>query len=452
MEIQFLGAAGTVTGSKYLLTFKGKRILLDCGMFQGIKKIRQRNWDELPFDPQSIDAVVLTHAHIDHTGLLPLIVKHGYKGPIYCTHATKGLCEILLPDAGYLQEEEAKYANRKRYSKHNPALPLFTQEDAERSLRLLKPVDWEQWHELGGDMAFLYRPAGHILGAASVHLKFGDKKIVFSGDIGRPDDPLMKGPEPFSDCDYLVVESTYGDRLHQGDDPKIELCEVLNRTFDRGGILIIPAFAVGRAQTILHLLSELRREGQIPRVSTYLNSPMAINATQLFCEHRFQHRISDDQCEDMFRIAEFVRSADASRALNGIQGPAVIISASGMATGGRVVHHLRNMLPDPNNTVLFAGFQAPGTRGQILQSGVEEITIHGVEVPVRAEIVDLDNLSAHADYEELLGWLSHVQKPPKGVFITHGEPVAADAFRMHLKRRFNWEADTPEYREKVQIG
>ncbi len=451
MELSFLGAAGTVTGSKYLVSTNGKRILVDCGLFQGVKTLRERNWDEPPFDLSSIDAVILTHAHIDHSGYLPVLCKRGYSGPIYATPATYELCRILLPDSGYLQEEEANYANKKKYTRHAPALPLYTQKEAEASLRYFKTIAFDTETDLGDGIRFRYTRAGHILGSACVHLTVEGKTIVFSGDVGRPDGPVMKPPVPFEHADILVLESTYGNRRHSSEDPSVELADVIRRTTKREGTVVIPAFAVGRTQAILHLMTELLDAGEIPRVPTYLNSPMAINATEIYCAHAGEHRLNREQCGQMFDIAEMVRSPEASRALNSTDGPAVIVSASGMATGGRVVHHLKAMLPDPRNTILFAGFQAPGTRGHAMMHGADFVKIHGMLVPVRAEIVDLDGLSAHADYAELIDWLRHVKGTPSRVFITHGEPEAADAMRQQLRDHLDWRGEIPQYRDKVTI-
>lgn len=450
MQIQFLGAAGTVTGSKYLVTTSDQRILIDCGLFQGVKNVRGRNWDEPPFDPKSIDAVVLTHAHIDHSGYLPVLCKRGYRGPIYSSPATFELCRILLPDSGYLQEEEAAFLNKHKATRHDPALPLYTQKEAEATLKYFKTVPFEAKTDLGG-LSFHYSRAGHILGSACVHLRAEGKTVLFSGDVGRPNDPVMKPPEPIDHADVLVVESTYGNRRHPDADPSEELADVIARTVARSGVLVIPSFAVGRTQSILHLISELQHENAIPEVPTYLNSPMAINATEIYCAHAGEHRLNEKQCGEMFGVAEMVRTPQASKALNSTDGPAVIISASGMATGGRVVHHLKTLLPDSRNTVLFVGFQAPGTRGEAMLSGSEEIKIHGQLVPVRAEIVELQGLSAHADYVEIIDWLRSFKEVPSHVFVTHGEPVAADAMRQQLRTQLGWQADVPEYRDIVKL-
>jgi len=450
MKLTFLGAAGTVTGSRYLLETQGKKFLIDCGLFQGIKAYRQRNWDDPPFDPATIDAVVLTHAHIDHTGWLPRLARQGYRGPVYCTSATRDLSGIMLPDSGYLQEEEARYLNEHKLSKHSPALPLYTREDAQKSLRLLRSVAFDTEHEACG-VSIRFTRAGHILGSASVHVRAGGKTLLFSGDIGRQCDPLMRPPVSFDRADYLVVESTYGNRRHAHTDPAEQLGEVIRRTIEREGIVVIPSFAVGRSQMLLHLIARLEESGDIPTVPTYLNSPMAIDATHIYCEHAGEHRLNEQECHRMFATAEMVKSPEASRALNTNDGPAIIISASGMATGGRVVHHLKTMLPDPRNTVLFAGFQAPGTRGEALVHGVDEVKIHGQYVPVRAEIVNLHNVSAHGDYVEILEWLGQCGCRPQTTFIVHGEPAAADAMRQHIRDNLGWTAQIPEYRESVEL-
>jgi len=452
MDIRFLGATGTVTGSKYLVSAGGKKILVDCGLFQGLKQLRLKNWARLPVDPRQIDAVVLTHAHIDHTGYLPLLVKNGYRGKVYCSSGTRDLCEVLLPDSGHLQEEEARYANRAGYSKHHPALPLYTRGDAEQALRSLRPVDFGHEIDLGGGNTFLLSPSGHILGSAFVSLRADGRLIVFSGDLGRPHDPIMRDPAAIERADYLVVESTYGDRLHSRDDPALKLGEILNRTFARGGVVVIPAFAVDRTQTLMYYIAQLKAAGTIPQdVPVYLNSPMAVNVTRIFHEHRAEHRLSAEECDAMCGAAQIVNSVEESERLNALSGPMVIISASGMATGGRVVHHLKAFAPDPRNTILFAGFQAAGTRGAAMIAGAESVKIHGAYVPIRAEVALLDNMSAHADYAETLDWLAHFRAPPRTTFVTHGEPVAADALRLRIQERFGWHCEVPEYLETVEL-
>jgi metallo-beta-lactamase family protein len=452
IRITFLGAAGTVTGSKYLVEANGTQILVDCGLFQGLKHLRERNWRTLPIDVSRLAAIVLTHAHLDHTGYLPVLVKRGFKGPVYCTHGTRDLCGILLPDSGYLQEEDARYANRKGYSKHRPALALYTRDDADRSLGTLKPVGFDQPVPVSAGMTLCFRPVGHILGAASVDITVGGEHIVFSGDVGRQSDPVMRAPRPLERADYLIVESTYGDRRHPETDPADRLAEIVQATVDRGGVTLIPSFAVGRAQTLLHLLGELRAHGRISSdVPVYLNSPMAINATEIFCAHQNEHRLTPGQCRSMCNVATYVNSAEDSKALNHRRGPMIIISASGMATGGRILHHLKAFAGEPRNTVLFAGYQAAGTRGEALLQGAERVKIHGEEVLVRAQIEQLPGLSAHADYQELIDWLEPLSRAPSRVFITHGEPEASAALQNHLRNALGWESEIPDDGDTVVL-
>lgn len=452
MQLTFLGATGTVTGSKYLVTAGGKRILVDCGLFQGYKQLRLRNWAPLPVAPKDIDAVVLTHAHLDHTGYLPVLVKNGFRGAVYCSAATRDLCAILLPDSGRLQEEEAAYANRGGFSKHKPALPLYTRDDADRALAGFVPVAFAWETILPGGIALRLLPAGHLLGASLVELRHDGSTLVFSGDLGRPNDPIMVAPAVVERADYLIVESTYGDRRHASDDPQRQLADVINRTAARGGAVIIPAFAVGRAQTLLYLIRRLRQARAIPDIPVFLNSPMAADTTRLYHAHRAEHRLTPQQCDALHRAATVVNSAEDSKRLNERRGPMIVISASGMATGGRVVHHLKAFAPDPRNTILFAGFQAGGTRGAAMVNGAESIKIHGQYVPVRAEVVRLDNLSAHADYAEILAWLKQFRAPPRRTFITHGEPAAADALRLRIEEQLGWACEVPEYQASVALG
>lgn len=452
MDIRFLGATGTVTGSKYLVTDGARQILVDCGLFQGLKQLRLRNWSRLPVDPRAIQAVILTHAHIDHTGYLPLLVKNGFNGPVFCSSGTRDLCEVLLPDAAHLQEEEAEYANRKGFSKHHPALPLYTRADAAAALRLLKPVRFDQPREIGGGNAFTLSPSGHILGSSFVSLKAGGRTVVFCGDLGRQHDPIMRAPAIVEYADYLVVESTYGNRLHATSDPMGELAAILNRTFARGGVVVIPAFAVDRTQELLHYIAKLKAAGTIGRsVPVYLNSPMAANVTRIFHAHAGEHRLTPRECDEMCAAAHIVTSVEESQRLNTLHGPMVIISASGMATGGRVVHHLKAFAPDARNTILFSGFQSAGTRGAAMAGGAESIKIHGSYVPVRAEVAMLDNMSAHADYAETLEWLQHFRAAPKMTFVTHGEPVAADAMRLHIEETLAWPCSVPDYLETAEL-
>ena len=450
-QLTFLGAAGTVTGSKYLLSAGPAKILIDCGLFQGLKQLRLKNWETPPVAPKHINAVVLTHAHIDHSGYLPLLVKNGFAGRVYCTPATRDLCGILLPDAGYLQEEEAHYANKHGYSKHREALPLFTEKDALRALKHLEPVAYDTPAQLGNGISFRLLRAGHILGAAMVALEVNGQRLVFSGDLGRPNDPIMCAPAAPGAADFLVVESTYGNRRHASDDAEQTLAVHVNRALGRGGVVVIPAFAVGRAQTLLHYFARMKQRKVIPDVPIFLNSPMAVDATRIYHNHRAEHRLTPDECTSACAVAGMVNSADESRALNTRGGPMILISASGMATGGRVVHHLKAFAPDARNMVLFPGFQAAGTRGAAMVNGAESIKIHGAYVPVRAEVVSMDSLSAHADYSEILTWLRTFPHPPKKTFITHGEPAAADELRRRIHETLGWPCEIPDYLDTVVL-
>lgn len=451
LRLTFLGGVETVTGSKYLLETGEQRILVDCGLFQGFKQLRLRNWAPLPVDPKSIDMVILTHAHLDHTGYLPLLIKHGFAGPVICTEATRDLCAILLPDSGHLQEKDAEFANRHGFSKHRPALPLYTQKDAEAALGTFKPIDFNEQPSPAPDIQLRFLPAGHILGAAIVELVVSGKKIVFSGDLGRPNSATMLDPTPMKQADYLLIESTYGNRKHDPRDPEEALADVIVRTVGRGGTVLIPAFAVGRAQTIMFHLHRLKVANRIPDVPIFLDSPMAVNVTDLLCKYLPYHKLTAEECRLTCDVARYVRDAGESKALDGDPMPKIILSASGMATGGRVVHHLKYYAADRKNTVLFAGFQAGGTRGAAMTAGAESVKIHGQYVPVRAEIANLDMLSAHADADEMLGWLRHFETPPKTTFITHGEPDAADALRRRIEEELHWNCSVPQYRDRIDL-
>lgn len=451
MKLTFLGATGTVTGSKYLVESGRARVLVDCGLFQGLKALRLRNWEALPFDPSSLDAVILTHAHLDHSGYLPVLTKRGFKGRVHCTHGTRGLCGVLLPDSGHLQEEEASYANRKGFSKHKPALPLYTELEARECLHSFRAHPFGEEFRPTKGLSASFTRAGHILGSACVRLSDGASTIGFSGDVGRPADPVLRPPEPLGELDHLVVESTYGNRLHPPEDPRQLLAEVVRTTWERGGVVLIPSFAVGRAQSVLHLLAGLRATGELPSHPMFLDSPMAINATELYGEHPGECRLSPAETRAMFGVVRFLRSPEESISLNEMEGPLLILSASGMATGGRVLHHLKRLLPDPRNTVLFVGFQAAGTRGEALVHGAPEVKIHGRYVPVRAEVKLLDALSAHADRAELIEWLRRTPRPPRRTFVTHGEPAASDALRRYLRDELGWAAEVPVDGQQVTL-
>ncbi|MDJ0853117.1 MAG: MBL fold metallo-hydrolase [Myxococcota bacterium] len=450
MKLEFLGAAGTVTGSKFLVSAGDTRVLVDCGLYQGLKQLRLRNWAPLPVEPASLDAVVLTHAHLDHSGQLPVLVKQGFRGPVYCTRPTVDLCGILLPDSGHLHEEDARYANRKRFSKHDPALPLYTEDEARAVLPQLRPVDFGESLAVG-DLSLRLQPAGHILGTGGVLVSDGARSVLFSGDLGRCDDLLMRPPEPPGEPDWVVMESTYGDRQHADLDPIGLVADVLTRTHARGGTLLVPAFAVGRAQTLLYCLHEVFRRELAPEVPVFVNSPMATDVTELYTRHVDYHRLSVEQCASVCDVATYTRSVDESRKLSALRGRMVILSASGMATGGRVLHHLKTVAPDEHNTILLPGFQAPGTRGDSLANGAGSIKIHGEYVRVRAEVLRVDGFSAHADQSQLLDWVGRCERRPRGVLLVHGEPRGADVLRRRIADEHGFPVRVAEYRETVEL-
>lgn len=453
MKLGFHGAAGTVTGSRYLVEHAGRRVLVDCGLFQGYKQLRLMNWAPLPFDASTLDAVVLSHAHLDHAGALPLLVRQGFRGPVLATPATCELCGLLLPDSGRIQEEDAAYANRHHWSRHDPALALYTEQDAVDALRRLEPLAFGRSVELVPGISATLRRAGHILGAAFVELQVGDATVLFSGDIGRADDPLMRAPEPAVAADVVVVESTYGDRTHESWASAADaLRDAVARTAARGGIVLIPAFAVGRTQLLLHLIHRLKAQGTLVDLPIFVDSPMAVDATQIYQRHAEEHRLSPADCAGMYRSATMVRTTDDSRALQRLHCPAVIISASGMATGGRVLHHLKSLAPDRRNSIVLVGFQAGGTRGARLQGGERSIHIHGADVNVRAEVVSIDGMSAHADGGQVLQWLESAPTPPRSVFVTHGEPGASDALRQKIERSLRCNVSVPLLGQTVEPG
>jgi len=451
VQLQFLGATGTVTGSKYLVRGGRGTVLVDCGLFQGLKQLRLRNWEPLPIEPKSIDAVVLTHAHIDHSGYLPALVRDGFKGKVFCSPATRDLCGVMLPDSANLQEEEARYANKKGYSKHHPARPLYSKEDAEAATARLKAATEEEPFEAAKGLKVRLVPNGHILGSTCVHVSDRKGSILFSGDLGRFSDPLMKDPKPPPAADAYVIESTYGGRSHGTLNPRERLREIVTRTVKRGGVVIIPAFAVGRAQIVLYHLQQLKSKRQIPDVPIYLNSPMAVDATEIFTRYAGQHDLDRAECEAMCRAARFVNSVEESKALNAAKGPKVIIASSGMATGGRVVHHLKAFGPSERNTILLTGYQAAGTRGARLAAGERVLRIHGAEAPIRAEVVQLEGLSAHADADEMLRWLRGAPRQPMMTYLTHGEPVQADALRLRIQDELGWTCRMPDYLEIAKV-
>ena len=452
MKLQFLGAAKTVTGSKYLLTVDNQHILVDCGLFQGQKELRLRNWEPFPFQVNKIHAVVLTHAHIDHSGYLPLLVKQGFKGPIYATEATRALCEILLRDSGRIQEEDARNANKHGYSKHKPALPLYTEEDAIEALKLFRTFNFNTEVSISQALSFHAVRAGHILGSAILTFNNSSKTLVFSGDLGRPEDPIMNPPDIITQADYLVLESTYGIRLHSTQNAKDAFAKVVRDTVARGGTVIIPAFAVGRAQTVLYLLYQLKEDHEIPNIPIYMDSPMAEEATDLMLKYSHEHRLSPELCRKICQSVTYLRSADDSKRMNDDESPKVIISASGMAEGGRVLHHIMHFGTDPKNSIVFVGYQAKMTRGDYILHGAKEVKIYGKMVPIRAHYESIDSLSSHTDYKETIQWLHNLQSPPKEVFLIHGEEESAEGLKSEIVSEFGWNVMIPDYLQEVTLS
>jgi metallo-beta-lactamase family protein len=464
-KLTFLGAAGTVTGSKYLVEAAGKRLLVDCGIFQGSSELSDRNYASLPVDPKTIDYVVLTHAHLDHTGWLPHLVKDGYRGSIYANPATIELTSLLLKDSAHLQEEDALNARKHGYSRHKDPQPLYTSEDVDPVMNLMKPMARSGGFTVSPEFQFVSYDAGHILGSSSLELTITEngKKtvVVFSGDIGRYGEPILKDPAtPPSNADVLLCESTYGDREHEAGDPAETLAAVVNRVVKRGGSIIIPAFAIGRTQTFMYYLRELEDQQRIPRLPVYVDSPMALSATDLYVRHREDHDVDFTRLEgsegkgDPLNVHEFhlTRTADESKRINNVKTPCIIVSASGMVSGGRVLHHLAQRLPDPRNAVILAGFQAQGTRGRALQEGAKTLRLFGQEVPVCAEIITMGQFSAHAGKSELLRWLTGLTAPPKQTYLVHGEPAAAQSLQAAIQQNFKWNVAVAKYLDTVVLN
>ncbi len=451
MKIQFLGAAETVTGSKYHVQVGDVQFLIDCGLFQGHKALRLRNWAPLNVEPCKLDYVLLTHAHIDHSGYIPLLVKNGFRGKILCTEATRDLCRILLPDSGHLAEEEARYANRHHYSKHDPALPLYTRKEAENALSYFHVVAREQSIKLGPSLSATFYSAGHILGASFIQIKDGHRSVLFSGDLGGRHDPILFPPSPPPMSDFLIMESTYGDRAHSNSDPSQQIKEIVNRTVKRGGSVIIPAFAVGRTQTMLYYLHSLKSKGEIPNIPIYVDSPMATHVTEILAHTKETCRLSIQAIKSIYKSATYVASVEESIELNRQPVPIILIAASGMATGGRVLHHLRHFAPDHRNTILFTGFQVPGTRGDRMLRGERAVKILGQMVPIAAEVVSTEHVSAHADYIELLDWLALLPNVPRKIFLTHGQIESAQSLKEKIEQRFHWQCQIPSYLETIEL-
>lgn len=461
--IQFLGASGTVTGSKFLVDTGKIRFLVDCGMFQGAKNLRLRNWEALPVRPSSIDHIFLTHAHVDHVGMLPVFVREGYQGPVWATQVTLELAKINLADAAHLQEEDARFANKKGFSKHKPALPLYTPQDVEQALQHLRPLEYGRVIELPDGLRVQFHDAGHVLGSAMVEAQLragngGSASIVFSGDLGRYHSPVDTDPFAMERADYLLVESTYGDRRHPAEEIAQEVAGIINETAARGGALVVPAFALGRTQILLYTIRDLKAKGTIPDLPVFIDSPMAISITEIYCRHI---EALGPEAQEVFRATgkcpilcsnlRFIRTPQESQELNSLRYPCIIISASGMATGGRVLHHLKYRLPDPRNTILFVGFQANGTRGQLLKDGAREIKIHGEQVPVRAQIRAMESFSRHADSTEILHWLGSLRVPPKLTCVVHGEPESSAALAKEIRKKLRWKVRVPDYLDVVDL-
>lgn len=461
-KIRFMGATGTVSGSKFLVDTGDTRFVVDYGMFQGAKQLRLLNWQPSPVPPSSVDHVLVTHAHIDHMGMLPAFVRDGFQGGIWSTLVTAQLCEISLMDCAHLQEEDARFANKMGFSKHKPALPLFTKKDAEKVFPRFRPVEYNKDKELPDGTRIRFLDAGHILGSAIIEMTTPNRgnplRLVFSGDLGRYDALILRDPAPVDHADYLLVESTYGDRRHPPEEPIEELSAIINETARRGGMLVIPAFAVGRVQTLLYLLRDMKVRGKIPDIPVFVDSPMAKRVTEVFCDNIKEF---DEEAKTVFRETgrcpifcsnmQFADTPEESKAINNMRFPAVIVSASGMATGGRVLHHLKYRLPDPRNAVLFVGYQSMGTRGQLIKDGAREIKIHGEMVPVRAKIHSIDAFSGHADSAEILHWLKKFKKAPKMTFIVHGEKESSAALADEIHRSLKWKTHVPRYLESFDL-
>ncbi len=458
IQMSFLGAAGTVTGSRHLLHVQGRHYLIDCGLFQGGRRMKELNWEPFPMDPEGIDAILLSHAHIDHSGYLPRLVRQGFQGPIYATQATCALLEIMLPDSAYLQEQDAAYANKTGYSRHKPALPLYTAADAEKALGLLSPLPFNQALSLDG-LEVTWRPAGHILGSAFLEFHIAGLQVVFSGDLGRYDGKVMQPPAPGDQADVLLLESTYGNRLHSDDAIQDVMVEALEHTLQEGGVLLIPSFAVGRTQQVLYHLRRLQDQGRIPQdLPVFIDSPMAVEASHIYCRFGDDHNLDinllmdERTCPLRCRETHFVRDVEESKRLNTRPGPAVILSASGMLSGGRILHHLKWRLPDQRNALLFVGYQAQGTRGRLLLDGAEQVRIHGERFPVRARIFQANALSGHADQAELLRWLETFSRAPQQTFLVHGEPESLGALQAKIQQDLGWETTIAERGTTIDLS
>lgn len=451
MKITFTGAADTVTGSRHLLDFGGTRILLDCGLFQGFKTLRLRNWAPPPFDPRSIQAVVLSHAHLDHSGALPLLYKQGFRGEIFCTQATRDLAELMLLDSAKLMEEEALHANKYGYSQHSPAEPLYTEADVRNCLKCFTPITSLSAADIGHGVSIELVPAGHLLGASSVIVRHRRLTLAFSGDLGRPNDMLMPAPRPITQADVLLIESTYGNHQHGNKDALPLLASIIERTSERGGIVMMPSFAVGRAQAMLLAIHRLKMNKQIGDIPVFVDSPMASRATTIYRKHHKLLNMPMAELKAAFDSARFVATPEQSKRLTQSHYPRIVIAGSGMATGGRILHHLKAHASNPANHVVLPGFQVPGTRGAKLAAGDRSIRIHGQDIPMRAKLTQLEAFSGHADATEIMAWLTHLHAPPAQTFVVHGERDAADALRLRIHHELGWRAQTVEHLQQISL-
>lgn len=460
MKLQFLGATGTVTGSKFYLSNGANSWLIDCGLYQGLKDLRRRNWLPLPLKLEDLSAVLLTHAHIDHSGYAPILTRDGFKGHILASEPTVDLCKILLPDAGYIQEEDAKFAAKKGFSRHADPMPLYTYADAVASLNSLMAVEDREWFDLDENVRMMLRPAGHILGSRVINISVKEKyrkyNIMFCGDLGTYDSLISVDPGHVKSVTYLVLESTYGDRLHEEEDLLTRFENIINRTVKRGGKVIIPAFAVGRTQEVLYILKQLEMQGRLPKIPIYLNSPLAIDATDIYIKYSHEHDFFNENvhaAKDAFEPSRlvYVHDSEESKSLNGLDEPAILVSSSGMMSGGRILHHLKAYLPDPKSTLVITGFQAAGTRGRAILDGAKAIKIHGMPVAVNTEVEFVESLSAHADYDDIMRWLRGFEKPPKTTFLVHGEPDAAKALQERIVDDLGWKVEIPKYLDRIKL-
>ena len=451
VSVQFLGAAGTVTGSKFLISYNDQNLMVDCGLFQGLKNLRELNWMDLPFPAEEIDHVILTHGHLDHIGYLPRLVNQGFKGSIYCTFPTADLAEIILTDSAKIQEEDAEQANTRGYSKHSPALALYTLKDVKKTLPMLKPEPLNEFISIKDDIHFRFRKNAHIPGASFIEMDINGKRFVFSGDLGRPNDPMLLSPDKPEKADYIFVESTYGDRLHPTDSTEDVLLRIINKSLENHGPLIVPSFTVDRAQDFMYVIWKLKQENKIPDIPVYLDSPMGTDVSKLFLKYPDWLKLEPDIFREVFKSTRLVHTIEETRKLAKNPHPRIIIAGSGMMNGGRVLHYLEAHMDDPNATIIIPGYQAVGTRGRMISEGMTEIKLHGHYFQVKATVEHIHTMSSHADQGEILDWLSVITNKPKKVFIIHGEPHASDVLRVKIKDRFGWNCSVPHLRDKVNL-